>query len=168
MSTTNTRWFLDMDGTLAEWKVGSESELLSEGYFKNLNPTEFVKPFREYAKTHPENIYILSHCLTEGYAYGDKNAWLDKWMPEIPRKHRLLLPCGVCKAEYVMDVFHLEQIPSDWILFDDYSKNLHAWKAAGGRGLKCFNGINGTHGTWQNDSVMWQAEITEMLTTGVA
>ena len=64
----NERWFLDMDGTLAEWKVGCEAELLSEGYFRNLKPTEFVNPFREYAKEHPENVYILSHCLVEGYA----------------------------------------------------------------------------------------------------
>ena len=34
----NERWFLDMDGTLAEWKVGCEAELLSEGYFRNLKP----------------------------------------------------------------------------------------------------------------------------------
>ena len=107
----NERWFLDMDGTLAEWKVGCEAELLSEGYFRNLKPTEFVNPFREYAKEHPENVYILSHCLVEGYAYGDKQAWLDQYLPEIPKEHRLLLPCGVCKADYVIDVFHLEKLP---------------------------------------------------------
>ena len=160
----NERWFLDMDGTLAEWKVGCEAELLSEGYFRNLKPTEFVNPFREYAKEHPENVYILSHCLVEGYAYGDKQAWLDQYLPEITKEHRLLLPCGVCKADYVIDVFHLEKLPETWILFDDYSKNLHAWKAAGGIGLKCYNGINGTHGTWKHGGIMWSGELAVMLT----
>ena len=58
-----TRYFLDMDGTLAEWQVGKEAELLSKGYFRNLKPTFFLQPFREFAKTHADRCYILK-CYT--------------------------------------------------------------------------------------------------------
>ena len=158
-----TRYFLDMDGTLAVWQTGKEDELLQKGYFRNLPPTEFVPPFREFAKQHADQVYILSHCLTEGYADEDKRGWLDEYFPEISEEHRLLLPCGVCKADFVMDLFHLDHIPGNWVLFDDYSKNLHAWKAAGGTGLKCYNGINGNHGTWKGASAMWSRDITEFI-----
>ena len=158
-----TRYFLDMDGTLAEWQIGKEAELLSKGYFRNLRPTFFLQPFREFAKTHADRCYILSHCLTDGYAAEDKTGWLNEHFPEIPVTQWFLIPCGVSKADFVMDLFHLDQIPENWILFDDYSKNLHAWDSAGGTGLKCYNGINGNHGTWKQDGVMWSEDLRAYL-----
>lgn len=122
-----------------------------------------MQPFREFAKTHADRCYILSHCLTDGYAAEDKTGWLNEHFPEIPVTQRFLIPCGVSKADFVMDLFHLDQIPENWILFDDYSKNLHAWENAGGTGLKCYNGINGNHGTWKQDGVMRSEDLRAYL-----
>lgn len=84
---------------------------------------------------------------------------MNEHFPEIPVTQRFLIPCGVSKADFVMDLFHLDRIPKSWILFDDYSRNLHAWDDAGGTGLKCYNGINGSHGTWKKDGVMWSEDL---------
>ena len=44
-------------------------------------------------------------------------------------------------------------INKNWILIDDFSKNLHRWEAAGGTGIKILNGINATKGTWTGYSI---------------
>lgn len=159
----STKYFLDMDGTLAEWKPGKENELLSDGYFRDLKPTAFLIPFRKFAKEHSEQIFILSHYIPSGHIKEDKNNWLDEFFPEVPRSQRLFIPCEVTKSEFIKEHFHVNELPSHWVLFDDYSKNLHAWKHAGGTGLKCYNGINGNHGTWKGDSVMWSPDVETFL-----
>ena len=158
-------WFLDMDGTLAEWRVGMEGELKKPGYFRSLRPTEFVKPIREFVAKHRGRAFILSSYMDGCQALAEKQEWVDEYIPEIDRAHRLFVPCGESKAEYVKEYFGIPALTEAMVLFDDFSKNLHLWNAAGGRGIKCFNGINGNHGTWTGDGVMWSKEIREKLET---
>lgn len=154
-------WFLDMDGTLAEWKSGAEKELRTPGYFRRLRPTQFVRPARELAARCQGRIFILSSYLEDCPALADKQGWVDEHIPEIGREHRLFVPCGESKAEFVKSHFGIPALTEAMVLFDDFSRNLHLWKEAGGRGVKCYNGINGTHGTWKGDGVMWSWEIRE-------
>ena len=48
-------------------------------------------------------------------------------------------------------------------MFDDYSQNLHEWQAAGGTGIKCYNGINGNNGTWKGNGAIWSFQVREFL-----
>ena len=158
----NEVWFVDMDGTIAEWRSGMDDQLRTPGYFRNLKPTGFLAPFKEYAAMGGE-IYTLSSYLTDCQALPDKHGWVDEYLPEVKRERRLFVPCGVNKADFVKKWFGLDTLTEQMILFDDYSKNLHEWKAAGGKGIKCYNGINGNHGTWIGAGVMWSVELMELL-----
>ena len=55
------RIFVDMDGTLAEWKnVESENVLYEKGYYENLKPNEnLLNAIKELIQK-GENVFILS------------------------------------------------------------------------------------------------------------
>lgn len=148
-STQNIRYFIDMDGTLAEFKsVDTLETLYQKGYFYNLKPQQpVIDAVKSLAVKEPENVYILSSHLSDSkYALEEKNAWLDEHLPEVPKEHRLFPPCGVSKLAWLEQRGY--EITKQDILLDDYSKNLHEWEEKG-TGLKLLNGINHTKGTWQ-------------------
>lgn len=146
------RIFVDIDGTLAVFTPVNKIETLyEEGYFRNLEPHKnTIAGLKMFMKDNPEiEVYILSSVLADSpYALDEKQAWLDQYLPEINREHRIFPPCGAEKADYVPG-----KMKSTDILLDDYSKNLIAWKNNGGTGLKLMNGINGTKGSWQGYTI---------------
>ena len=145
--------FVDLDGTLAEWKASSSYEdLFVKGYFATLGPHKNVVEAVERLWQRDTEVYILSAYLTESkYALREKNQWVSKYVPFIDAGHRLFVPQEIPKPEYVSAL--IGDVDSGFVLLDDYSRNLHEWKAAGGTGVKLLNGINGTKGTWQGTAV---------------
>lgn len=166
-ATRNSTWFIDMDGTPAKWRVGFDNQIRLSGYFRSLKPTSFLPLVREFA-SRQRQMYILCSYLTGCQALQDKQGWMDEHFPEIPQERRLFVPCGTSKTDFVMEWFGLERLTEQMVLFDDVSKNLHKWKAAGGKGVKCYNGINGTHGTWTLDGAMWSSELKAALEMSAA
>lgn len=157
-----------MDGTLAEFKqVDTLEKLYEKGYFEKLQPQlAVVEAVRIIIRECSEiEVHILSAVLSDSeYALREKNAWLDKYLPEIDASHRLFLPCGADKKEAISG-----GVTSDDFLLDDYTLNLNAWEPPA-RGIKLLNGINHTNGTWQKAKVAWNwipetiaAEITEVI-----
>ena len=140
-----TRYFIDMDGTIAEFKESTMDELLSKGYFENLRPNEnMLMKVKNLALRNKGNVYILSSVLKESkFAEDEKNAWLDRYLPEIDKAHRIFSKCGEDKSNYVPD------INKNDILLDDYTENLLSWEKAGGTGVKALNGINGKGRVWK-------------------
>ena len=145
------RLYVDIDGTLAEFKVVDTLETLYEqGYFLNLKPNENVVEAIKLivAENDDIEVFIMSSILSDSrYALDEKNAWLNKYLPEIDKEHRIFPPCGRDKKEYVSD-----GIKQDDFLLDDYSHNLTLWEPPG-RGIKIMNGINGTKGSWISDKI---------------
>ena len=83
--TDRQRLFVDMDGTLAEFKTVDTLETLYEkDYFINLKPNENVLgAIKQLIADNDIDVYILSAYLTDSrYALEEKNAWLDKYLPE--------------------------------------------------------------------------------------
>lgn len=160
MSTTNnmnTRLFIDMDGTLAVWKQATCFEdLLQPGYFRDLPPYQTVlDAVKILCTTKPElDVYALSAYIPENqYAVSEKNAWLDAYLPEIDSEHRIFVACGSSKARAAAKRLKTPCIDNSFVLLDDYSVNLHEWKANRGSCIKLRNGINGNGGTWKGESV---------------
>jgi len=148
------RLFVDMDGTLAEFKnVDTLETLYEKGYFENLKPINNVlSAVKEIIEKHPEmDVYILSAYLSDSnYALDEKQNWLDKYLPEIDDKHRLFMPCGKDKKQYIPN-----GIRSNDFLLDDYTNNLTLWQPPA-KGIKLLNGINHSHGTWQDDRISYK------------
>lgn len=160
MSPTNdmkARLFVDMDGTLAVWKQATCFEdLLQPGYFRDLPPYQTVLgAVKILCTTKPElDVYALSAYIPENqYAVSEKNAWLDAYLPEIDSEHRIFVACGSSKARAAANRLKTPCIDSSFVLLDDYSVNLHEWKANRGSCIKLRNGINGNGGTWKGESV---------------
>lgn len=145
------RLFVDLDGTLAEFKqVDTLETLYEKGYFLNLAPQENVVDAIKNIILEEDDVevYILSSVLTDSkYALEEKNAWIDKYLPEIDNEHRIFPPCGADKKDYIPG-----EIGQTDYLLDDYSVNLSMWEPPA-KGIKLLNGINHTRGTWQGEMV---------------
>ena len=160
------RLFVDMDGTLAEWRnitlnITSDEErayvlsvlneiLLTPGYYSSLKPhDEMVKAVSILAEEY--DVYILSCAIEKDGVPSpttEKIEWLDKYLPFIKEDHRIFVPDGKNKADYIPDGIK----PSDFLL-DDYTKNLKAFERSGGCGIKVNNYVNGSNGLWVGSSV---------------
>lgn len=142
------RLFVDMDGTLAVFHPVKELETLYEpGYFSDLSPIRnVVVAIRNIVQENPEvEVFILSAYLSDSqYALTEKNAWLNRFLPEIDKDHRLFVPCGKNKADYIPG-----GVRGTDFLLDDYTHNLILWQPPG-KGIKLLNGINHTRGSWQD------------------
>lgn len=140
----NRRIFVDMDGTLAKWNDVATEVLYEKGYYANLEPNyNLLKELKKLIKD-GEDVYILSSFLPDSnYALTEKKEWLNKYLPEISENKRIFVRYNDNKNEYISG-----GISNSDYLIDDYTKNLIAWKNAGGTGIKYLNGINHTNKTW--------------------
>lgn len=136
--------YFDMDGVLAKWQIDAKfEEIFEPNYFKNLPKWNGYHLLKELLKKYKNKIYILSAYLTDvPYPLEDKNSWLNKFFPEIEKTHRIFVPYGHDKNDFVD--------AKDCILIDDFSKNLFSWEESGGIGIKYINGINSNNNSWIN------------------
>ncbi|WP_291765602.1 5' nucleotidase, NT5C type [Blautia sp.] len=154
--TSKDRLFVDMDGTLAEFKPCRTIETLYEkGYFSKLAPLEnVVAAVQTHVEEQNFDVYILSAYLADSpYALQEKEEWLEEHLPEIDTKHRIFCPCGEDKSLYIPG-----GVSKRDYLLDDYTHNLLRWEKAGGKGIKLMNGINGKKGIWQGTRVYAERE----------
>lgn len=141
--------YIDLDGTLAEFKYNPMEELLKQGYFLNLNPIPTVlEGVKTFMRKYPQiPVYILSAFLGESkYAFQEKVLWVEKHLPKIPKEQVLFVKCGEVKA----------LVPGkeeNAFLLDDHSQNLIDWEKAGFQGIKLLNGINGKGMKWKGKKI---------------
>lgn len=161
------RLFIDMDGTLAEWR-NFKYELTSfedvqnvrnmiyqklnvENYFYNLKPQEnIVNAVRNIVQNHNDSIdiYILSASISD-VATNDKNRWLDRYLPEIDKEHRIFTKDGEDKRNFITG-----GVKENDYLLDDRTLNLMQWQQTG-KGIKLLNGQNHTAKTWKGDMISY-------------
>jgi 5'(3')-deoxyribonucleotidase/DNA-binding transcriptional MerR regulator len=157
---TKGRLFVDMDGTLAEFKQISSMEMLYEkGYFRNLKPIQtVVDAIKHFMKEHPDvEVKILSAVLDSKHAETEKNQWLDQHLPEIKKADRIFTRYGEDKTSFIQG-----GVSSNDYLLDDYTKNLSTWKEFSGIGIKLLNGINNTNNSWDESRVRFNKDPKEI------
>lgn len=141
--------YFDMDGVLARWdKAKSVEDTYQKGYFLNLDPDEKMIRLAIQLSSLPllYNVRILSAVYDNEFALPEKKQWL---IDHSLRGFELInTPIGADKADFIPDSDSLS------ILIDDYSTNLHAWISHKNCiGMKYYNGVNGTNGTWNGPSI---------------
>lgn len=147
--------FIDMDGVLAKWDTTSSVEdTYKSGYFLFRQVDEKIKALLEMIDK-CYDVSILSSVYSEGTAKADKADWLR--LNKINKIDKIFCPYGHKKTHWVD---HIK--PS--ILIDDFSKNLREWESVPGFvGVKYYNGINGTNGTWNGYSINHRMSPEEMF-----
>lgn len=137
------RLFIDMDGTLAKFHDADKTfieAMWTPGFYTELKPFEnAVEGIKKFIVAHPEvEVYILSAVLDTDppFIVGEKNKWLDQYLPEVPANHRIFTRAGTNKAEYI------GKISENDFLIDDYNKNLYEFQAAGATPIKFHNDVN--------------------------
>jgi len=137
------RLFVDMDGTLTRFhdEINYIERMWEKDFFLNLKPfDEFVQGLKMFIKNNSDTeVFILSAAIDgePPYCVNEKNKWLDTYLPEIDKEHRIFTNIGKPKASYIP-----KGINNDDYLFDDYNKNLIEWQEYGGISIKCKNNIN--------------------------
>lgn len=139
----NPNIFIDMDGTIAKWQSVGPDTFCKRGYFSSLPQIESMVEATKYLIKKGYKVFILSAVLRDDHSEYDKNAWLDKYLPEIPRINRIFVPYGSSKDAFVS---HHEND----ILVDDYNDNLNDWE---GIPIKFCNGINNGSGEWKGYTI---------------
>lgn len=141
------RVYIDMDGVLAEYRPeATDEDYVSEGYYLGLAPRRtMVDAVRYLIDSDIADVFILSSVIAgiESAAVAEKNAWLDRYLPQIDRSHRVFPLCGTSKADAVGGIGRGD------VLCDDYSHNLENWQLAGGTAVKILNECNGKNGTFR-------------------
>lgn len=145
----NKKYYVDMDGVLAKWDVNASiEETFQRGYFLNREPDYDAIKCVKNLITAKCDVTILSHAYQNGYAESEKIQWLNKY--GLGNLKRIFVPYGVPKLNYVM----LNPDTTINYLIDDFTKNLREWESTENNiGIKYYNGINGTHGTWKGMSI---------------
>lgn len=136
------RYFIDMDGTLAQFHAENNylERMTEPGFFEDLQPFDTtLAKLKEYMAAHPNNEFFVLSGLTADApdCEGQKNRWLDKYLPEIDAAHRIFTENGDDKSLYIPGGVHARDI-----LLDDYNKNLEDWQAVGGAAVKFVNPVN--------------------------
>lgn len=152
------RLFLDMDGTLARFHDEPLylERMWEKGFFQELKPfREAVDGVRHFIKNNPDiKVFTLSASIGGEYCLAEKNAWLDKYLPDIDKEYRIFSDMGKPKVDYIP-----KGIYENDCLYDDYNHNLEEWQNAGGIAIKCKNNIN--HKGLVGE--LWQGKIVDNL-----
>lgn len=151
--TDKIRIFVDMDGTIARFHDENLylERMFEKGFFRDLKPFEnAVSAIKELVKDNTSEIFILS-ATVNSCSLEEKQEWLDRYLPEIDKEHRIFTSLNVPKSEAIG-----HRLTDKDILIDDYNKNLLEWQKAGGTSVKAKNNINhkGLHGElWKGDLI---------------
>ena len=87
----NIEIYLDMDGTIVEFLFDNENSFMKRGkYLKKrpimpiLNTIEIIK------EKYPLIVFKILSCSSTNQMKEEKNAWIDKYIPYICRKNRII------------------------------------------------------------------------------
>ncbi len=156
--------FVDFDGTLAEFRRSAGPDTYSrKGYSRELRPFEnVIKAIKNLSKMQMFDVYLCSAVLPYDYVVDDKNWWLDKYLPEIPKENRLYVKYGESKIDCVKSV----GVSTGDVFLDDYNPNLTDIASINVvEPVKLVNDINDNSHEWRGAKVHFDTDAEEIMMT---
>ena len=152
--------YIDYDGVIAYFlKDKSLEEVAQDGYTLTVPMVDTFCDALEMALNDKElsdyDFRLLSAILNK-YSKADKKEMLTRRFGTEFAHNAVFVNYGDSKAPYA---------EGGNILLDDFSDNLREWEGNGGIGIKVYNDINGTKGTWKGYSVHSMARADVIYTT---
>ncbi len=138
------RIFVDMDGTLATIYKETGDRFRTPGYFLGLAPYKSMLRATKTMIASGLDVYVITTVYTLE-AMREKEAWLRKYLPELPVSKRIYVLHGKNKTDCVPG-----GVQGDDVLIDDHTPNLLEWP---GIGIKAINPINHVRGVWKSETV---------------
>lgn len=132
---TNKYLLLDMDGTICGYTkvkrdIDNNADFVNSELFRHLRPVEHII---EFAKKYYDmkNVYIVT-AVPNSIAWDEKQEWLDKHFPEIPKENRFF--CGNKDYKHVF----VKQLAdkqgwerNEIVLVDDYHYTIDSCRKLG-------------------------------------
>ena len=132
---TNKYLLLDMDGTICGFTkvrrdIDNNADFVNGELFKHLRP---VKHIIDFAKEHYDikNVYIVT-AVANSIAWEEKQEWLDKHFPEIPKENRYFCGNKDYKHVFVKQLAeHKGWKRNEVVLIDDYHHTIDECRRIG-------------------------------------
>lgn len=132
---TNKYLLLDMDGTICGYtKVkrdkDNNADFVNGELFLHLRPVEHII---EFAKKHYDmnNVYIIT-AVPNSIAWEEKQEWLNKYFPELPKENRYF--CGNKDYKHVFVKQLVDRLGwkrNEVVLIDDYHYTIESCRKLG-------------------------------------
>ena len=155
-----SKLFVDFDGTIAEFKYVGADVYSAKGYSLTLKPHENVVNALKYIiRKGLMDVYIVSAVLPYDHCVEDKNAWLDQYIPEIDKEHRIFTPIGANKAGYI-------SAGKGDIFLDDWNSNLSdMFLTSDAEPVKLVNAVNDVHRSWKGARIWYNSDFDSIAMT---
>lgn len=132
---TSEHLFLDMDGTIAaygksKYDIHGNKDFCCSELFLHLRPVKHVIDFVK-ANFDMHNVYICT-AVANSVVWNEKNIWLDKYFPEIPKENRLFVGNKDYKHVFVSNYCAMKGWDINTVtLIDDYHDTIHKCEKLG-------------------------------------
>ncbi len=143
--------YFDMDGTLVVWDYSAHIDtVMSPGYFSSLQPITNMVEAVQHLMSMGCHVRILSKVILGTTAVEDKNAWLNRHLPDIADDDRHFVPYTATKSSGINPM-----LPFSVLVDDSTHFGLEGWT---GVGIKVDNGINNSRRSWDGYTVSTQSK----------
>ena len=132
---TSEHIMLDMDGTIAaygksKYDIDGNKDFCCSQLFLHLKPVKHVIDFVK-SNFDLNEVYICS-AVANSIVWDEKNQWLDKYFPEIPRQNRLFVGNKDYKHVFVKNYCAMRNWPLNTVtLIDDYHPTIQKCEKLG-------------------------------------
>lgn len=152
--------FFDMDGTLVKWEDSHIDDVMAPGFFQHKHPVMSMVEAARILIRRGYPVCSLSKVIGGTTAAEDKDAWINKFLPEISKERRFYVPY----ENPDKNALALEGgIKPYYLLIDDSTHyGLSGWK---GIGIKVDNGINNTNRSWKGYMLSSQSDPEKIADT---